>query len=146
MRVSDVLRSKAAARGASVVTVSPDAPVADLVHLLATHGIGCLVVSRDGREVVGMVSERDVVRRLNEGRTVTGHQVAAIMSTDLHTCSPDDSVTDLMRVMTDHRVRHVPVLVDGELVGIVSIGDVVKHRIEQLEFERDQLEGYVHGP
>lgn len=143
MRVSDVLRTKLTQ---SVVTVSPEAPVSELVTLLAAHGVGALVVSRDGREVVGMVSERDVVRRLNEGRTVLGHLVAAIMSTDVHACSPDDSVTELMQVMTNHRVRHVPVVVDDALVGIVSIGDVVKHRIEQLEFERDQLSEYVQHP
>lgn len=143
MRVSDVVRTKAVQ---AVVTVSPDAPVSELVQLLAVHDIGCLVVSRDGATIEGMVSERDVVRRLNEGRTVLGHTVDSIMSRDVHTCSPDDSVTELMQVMTTQRVRHVPVCdADGALLALVSIGDVVKQRIGELEFERDQLEGYVQA-
>nr|WP_246283910.1 CBS domain-containing protein [Nocardioides perillae] len=127
-----------------VVTVSPDAGVRDLLTLLAEHDVGALVVSRDGRRVEGIVSERDVVRHLHRDGTVVHNTVAAIMTADVHTCPPDTPVDDLMRTMTARRVRHVPVVDDGLLVGIVSIGDVVKSRIDQLEFERDQLDSYVH--
>jgi CBS domain-containing protein len=141
MRISDVLRSKATRE---VVTVPPDAGVRTLLALLAEHRIGALVVSRDGTTVEGIVSERDVVRRLHEDGTVVDATVGAIMTPQVHTCSPEAAVDDLMRTMTERRIRHVPVVDAGRLVGIVSIGDVVKHRIDQLEFERDQLDSYVH--
>ena len=153
MRIRDVLTAKtadAAGPGATrpigVVTVSPEAPVRGLVALLAEHGVGALVVSTDGTTVEGIVSERDVVRRLGRDADVLDSPTSAIMTagSEVRTCSPADTVDDLMRLMTEHRVRHVPVLEDGRLVGIVSIGDVVKHRIDELQFERDQLDSYVH--
>ncbi len=142
MRINDVIRRK----GADVVTVKPDASVSDLLDLLSRHGIGALVVSGDGRAVEGIVSERDVVRHLQvRGASVLEASVAEIMTAEVSTCAPEDDVESLMRVMTDLRVRHIPVVVDGALHGIVSIGDVVKHRIDELQTERDQLVGYLNG-
>ncbi len=141
MRVSDVLKSKSGA----LVTLSPDATVRDLVGLLAEHNIGAVIVSDDHDPVAGIVSERDVVRGLVSGTAILDSLVADIMTTTVKTAAPADSVNDLMRIMTEHRIRHVPVVVDGQLKGIVSIGDVVKSRIGELEFERDQLESYVHA-
>lgn len=140
MRISDVLRSKSRA----VVTVAPDATLRDLVALLAEHNIGAVVVSSDASPVAGIVSERDVVRALVSGTEILDGLVRDIMTTDVRSAAPTDSVDDLMRIMTEHRIRHVPVVVKGDLEGIVSIGDLVKSRIGQLEFERDQLESYVH--
>jgi len=140
MRISDVLRSKSS----DLVTLSPDATVRDLVDLLAEHNIGAVIVGDDANPVSGIVSERDVVRGLVSGTTILESLVADIMTTTVKTAAPSDSVDDLMRIMTEHRIRHVPVVVDGQLKGIVSIGDVVKSRIGELEFERDQLESYVH--
>lgn len=141
MRISDVLRGKAK----TVVTTSPDTTVVDLLSLLAEHNVGALVVL-EGGSVAGIVSERDVVRRLHEfGSDLLQQPLREIMTTHVTTCQPDDTVDDLMRVMTDKRIRHVPVVVNAELVGIVSIGDVVKHRIGELEQERQQLEAYVVG-
>jgi CBS domain-containing protein len=140
MRISDVIRRK----GGEVVTVAPDASVRALLDLLAQHRIGAVVVSQDGSTVAGIVSERDVVRHLQvSGAQALDLAVDQIMTREVRTCSPDDGLEDLMRVMTDARVRHVPVVVDGALTGIISIGDVVKHRIDELQVERDQLVGYL---
>jgi CBS domain-containing protein len=140
MRIADVLRSK----GATVVTVTPDMTVRDLVAMLAEHRIGATVVSADGGTVDGIVSERDVVRALAaRGAAVLSERVADIMTAEVRTCKPDASVNDLMRTMTEGRFRHVPVVVEGRLSGIVSIGDVVKTRIGELETERESLERYI---
>jgi len=141
MRISEVLRSKPSDL---VVTIAPDATVRELVDLLAEHNVGALVVSADGTSVDGIVSERDVVRRLREAPDLLDLTVASIMTEAVHRCTPDQPVTDLMVLMTDHRIRHVPVVEDNRLVGIISIGDVVKSRIGELEFERDQLDRYLH--
>jgi CBS domain-containing protein len=113
--------------------------------MLAQHNIGALVVSHDGSSVDGIVSERDVVRRLGQDESVLDAQVSSIMSADVATCDGHQSTDDLMALMTARRFRHVPVVEDDRLVGIVSIGDVVKSRMADLEFERDQLDSYVHG-
>lgn len=128
-----------------VVTISPDAGVRELIAALAEHNVGALIVSTDGESVDGIVSERDVVRHLHHDGTVINNIVRAIMTEGVETCEPDTAVDALMKVMTDHRIRHVPVVEGSRLVGIISIGDVVKHRIDQLEFERDQLDSYVRG-
>ncbi len=142
MRITEVLRHK----GATVVTISPDRTVRELLALLGEHRIGALVVSEDGRHVAGIVSERDIVRRLpSDGDGVLDSPVASIMTVDVYSCSREDSVEDLMAAMTDRRIRHMPILVDGELVGIVSIGDLVKHRLAELQAERDQLTAYITG-
>ncbi|WP_091449667.1 CBS domain-containing protein [Actinokineospora iranica] len=139
MRIADVLRGK----GAEVATVGPDSTVTDLLAELARHNVGALVVA-DGGEVVGIVSERDIVRRLAErGADLLAVPVSDIMTTSVVTCGPDDSVDSLAATMTERRIRHMPVVADGELAGIVSIGDVVKSRISQLETDRDQLQSYI---
>ncbi|MBE1877148.1 CBS domain-containing protein [Myceligenerans pegani] len=142
MRVTEALRRK----GVSVVTISGDRSVRELLALLAEHRIGAVVVSDDGARVDGIVSERDVVRRLHtEGDGVLDGTVAQIMTAEVHTCGPEATLDELMPLMTEHRVRHVPVLVDDRLAGIVSIGDVVKHRIAEVQAERDQLTDYITG-
>jgi CBS domain-containing protein len=141
MRINEVLQNKTTTE---VVTISPDATVRDLVALLAEHNVGALIVSTDGTSVDGIVSERDVVRRLNDEDGVLDSVVSAIMTTSVETTEPESLLEDLMKTMTDRRIRHVPVVSQGRLTGIISIGDVVKHRIGQLEFERDQLDSYLH--
>jgi len=141
MRIRDVVAAKP---DHTVVTIAPDATVRDLVALLAEHNVGALVVSADGAQVDGIVSERDVVRRLHLDPEVLSAQVEQIMTSDVHTCESTQSLDDLMNAMTQRRIRHVPVVDDGVMVGIVSIGDVVKHKINALQFERDQLDSYVH--
>jgi CBS domain-containing protein len=141
MRINEVLATKPIQ---DVITVSPDATVRELVALLAEHNVGALVVC-EGERVAGIVSERDVVRKLKDDESVLDRPVSTIMTSEVQTCTPDQRVNDLMQVMTAGRFRHIPVLDDGRLVGIVSIGDVVKHRMNELEFERDQLDSYVHS-
>ncbi|MGY2702646.1 MULTISPECIES: CBS domain-containing protein [unclassified Nocardioides] len=141
MRIGDVLQAKPSRE---VVTIRPDTGVRELLAQLAEHNIGALIVSSDGTSVEGIVSERDVVRHLHSDGTVINNTVRAIMTDVVETCDEDTPVDELMKVMTDRRIRHVPVVHDGRLTGIISIGDVVKHRIVQLEFERDQLDSYVH--
>jgi CBS domain-containing protein len=142
MRIGDLLRNKPRHE---VITISPEASVRELIALLAEHNVGALIVSADGTSVDGIVSERDVVRRLVEHDEVLQGSVSSIMTSSVETVEEQDLVDDLMKTMTAHRIRHVPVVTDGRLTGIISIGDVVKHRIDQLEFERDQLDHYVHG-
>lgn len=140
MRIRDVLRHK----GDKVITVEPTETVESLIRMLDEHHIGAMVVSTDGHSVLGIVSERDVVRRLHaDGPALLELTVNDIMTSDVHTCVPTDAVDDLMRQMTEQRVRHIPVLDGDALVGIVSIGDVVKHRIDELTSERDHLEAYI---
>jgi CBS domain-containing protein len=142
MRISDVLRVK----GERVVTVTPDTEVARLIAVLAEHRIGAVVVSREGSTVDGIVSERDIVRALAaRGAAVLTEPVSAIHTAEVHTVAPEAELADVERVMTERRFRHVPVLVDGALRGIVSIGDVVKKRIDELEDERSTLAGYITG-
>ena len=136
MDVERILRSK----GATVVTIRPDATVADLVHGLREAKIGAMVVSEDGWHVDGIVSERDVVRGLAErGPGVLDLTVSEVMTRDVATCSPHDSVKAVMAEMTLRRVRHLPVVLDGTLRGIVSIGDVVKNRLDEMETETGVL-------
>ncbi len=141
MRIREIVAAKPSQ---GVVTVSPQATVRDLLALLADNNVGALVVSTDGTTVDGIVSERDVVRRMHADPDVLSAEVSSIMTADVHTCDPDSDLDEMMGVMTERRIRHVPVVADGALVGIVSIGDVVKHKISSLQFERDQLDSYVH--
>ncbi|MCW2814209.1 MAG: histidine kinase [Nocardioides sp.] len=141
MRIGEILEAKSTR---DVVTIRPDAGVRELLALLAEHNIGAVVVTSDGTTLEGIVSERDVVRRLHSDGTVVDNTVAAIMTTAVETCGPDDDLDEVMATMTARRFRHVPVVADGTVAGIVSIGDVVKHKIGQLQFERDQLDSYVH--
>jgi CBS domain-containing protein len=142
MRISEVLAQKSIP---GVITITPESTVRDLLALLAEHNVGAVIVSPDGTEVEGMVSERDVVRRLNDGDdAILDGPVSHIMTSVVHTCEPHHQIEELMQVMTEHRVRHVPILKDGKLSGMISIGDVVKARIAHLEFERDQLGNYLY--
>ena len=142
MRIHDILSNK----GFDVIHIPPDASVLRLVELLREHNLGAVVVSTDGSTIDGIVSERDVIRELAGGADFLASPVSSIMTTDVHTCTREDSVQSLMSQMTDRRIRHLPVVDPrGALTGIVSIGDLVKSQIAQLEFERDQLEGYVSG-
>jgi CBS domain-containing protein len=142
MRVKDVLARK----GDAVVTIRPDATCRDLLEVLARHNIGAAVVSPDGRAVAGIVSERDVVRSLHaRGPAVLDGPVSRIATSRVETCGPGDPLDGLRETMTGRRVRHIPVVRDGLLVGIVSIGDVVKSTISQLETERQHLIDYVQS-
>lgn len=130
-------------KGSAVTTVSPGDAVTVVLRHIAEDNVGALPVVDAGR-LVGIVSERDVVRRLHrDGGALLVARVADVMTADVVTCSPDDGVGELAMIMTERRVRHLPVLVDGELAGIVSIGDLVKARIDMLEQEREQLESYI---
>ena len=141
MRIADVLRNK----GTAVATVHPTATVTQLIGELTRHNVGALPVV-DGGRLIGIVSERDVVRQLHSGgAALLQMTVAEIMTPNVTTCSPSDSVADLAAIMTARRFRHLPVVVDGELTGIVSIGDLVKARIDLLESERAQLQSYIAG-
>jgi CBS domain-containing protein len=139
VRIADVLKNK----GAAVQTVAPDMTVGDLLDGLVTRNIGAMVVVGPGGPV-GIVSERDVVRKLHEfGVDLLGRSVGEIMTTQVITCKPTDSVDSLSALMTTNRVRHVPVVENGRLAGIVSIGDVVKTRMEELQTQQEQLEAYI---
>jgi CBS domain-containing protein len=140
VRISTLLENK----GSAVATIRGDATVAEAVDELSRNRVGALVVSADGQTIDGIVSERDVVRTLSErGESVLQELVSSIMSSTVHTCSPDDDTESLMRIMTERRIRHVPVVDGGRLSGIVSIGDVVKDRIEELEKNKTELIEYI---
>ena len=142
MRVAVLLNRKSA----EVVTIPPDATLTAAADLLARHDIGALVVSSDGRTVAGIVSERDIVRQLARyGADRLGATVAEAMTAAVITCQRDTTVDDLMATMTMRRVRHVPVVEHGELAGIISIGDVVKSRLDELELQAQALQEYVGG-
>jgi len=141
MRISRILETK----GTFVATVSPDCLVSDLLATLAEHRIGAVLVVENGHDIRGMVSERDVVRALNtDGVDALARSVSSLMTELVATCTPSASIEEIAVMMTENRVRHVPVLDDeGELLGIVSIGDVVKARIDQLEHDRKNLIDYI---
>ena len=136
MRVEQILHDK----GGQVETIRPDAKVLMAVHRLRMHNVGALVVTRDGARVEGVLSERDIVRGLARyGGELLDMSVVAVMSRGLPVCSPQDSLTSVMGQMTRTRNRHVPVVENGRLCGIVSVGDVVKHRLGELELETNVL-------
>ena len=141
MKIADILRHK----GSDVLTTTPDAAVSELISLLASKKIGALVVV-DGETVAGIVSERDVVRCLHEGGAgILDGTVSSLMTAAVHTCALGDDIDTVANTMTERRIRHMPVIEDGSLVGIVSIGDVVSSRMRQLEQDRGQLEQYITG-
>jgi CBS domain-containing protein len=143
VQISQLLRHK----GREVATIDGAETVRAALEVLADKGIGAIVVSSDGRSIDGIISERDVARGLHtHGAGLLAQPVSSVMTAQVHTCSPHMSVHDLARTMTDHRVRHVPVVEDDALVGIVSIGDVVKARLDELEEERKQLVDYIQSP
>jgi CBS domain-containing protein len=145
MNISDILRHKPDHSGAEVITIAPSGSVTELLTLLARHKIGALVVN-DGDTVVGIVSERDVVRGLHDqGADLLQASVADIMTSTVVSSRTTDDVDSVATTMTDRRIRHMPVIDDGKLVGLVSIGDVVSSRMRQLEQDRGQLEQYITG-
>lgn len=140
MIVDAILRAK----GAKVETARPDWTVLQAVQKLTEVGVGALVVSADNRNIDGIISERDVMRQIaNGGTAILDKTVEDVMVRDVFTCTRTDTVDHLMTVMTDRRIRHLPVVEDGSLVGIVSIGDVVKRRIEETEYEAQALRQYI---
>ena len=140
MRINEVLKRKTLD---GVVTISPDATVRELIGLLAEHNVGALIVSTDGSSVDGIVSERDVVRRLRDGAELLDGAVHSIMTSEVHTCELDHDLDSLMSLMTERRIRHLPVVENGALRGLGSIGDVVKGRLSELEAETQHLTDYI---
>jgi CBS domain-containing protein len=136
-----------ATKGREVVSLRSDASVADAVRMLRDRRIGAVIVSDDdGATASGILSERDVVRALaDEGASALDRTVAAVMTAEVHTCEPGATLEDLMEAMTARRIRHIPVVSDGCLVGVVSIGDVVKHRVGELATEAQTLHEYVQA-
>ncbi|MEQ1787690.1 MAG: CBS domain-containing protein [Acidimicrobiales bacterium] len=133
-------------KGREVATVLPEATVRAAAQALADVNVGALVVSPDGSTLVGIVSERDIVRRLAvDGPDLLDQPVSSLMKAEVHTCSGADTIDQMMHLMSEHRIRHLPVLADGVLAGIISIGDVVKTRVDELETEKDQLVDYIRG-
>jgi len=143
MLVSQILKSKP---GEGVITVAPDATVAEAVKVLSERRIGALIVSPDGRQVAGILSERDVVRELGrQGTACLAARVDALMTAKLVTCSRNEPTDAVLQKMTDGRFRHMPVMEGDEMVGLISIGDVVKARLGELSAEKDALEGMIKG-
>jgi CBS domain-containing protein len=142
MQISDILHHK---QSDQVWTVPQDATVRELLALLAEHHIGAAIVASPD-EVEGIISERDIVRRLHtDGADILDTEVSMLMTRDVISCAPSDSVNAVATLMTEQRIRHLPVVDNGALVGVVSIGDVVSSRIRELQTDRDQLEQYITG-
>lgn len=142
MNVETILRNK----GNRVTTIRSDATIGDAVESLHRHGIGALVVSDDGGRVDGILSERDIVAALaGDGTNLLSRPVAEVMTRTVLTCEPQDTVAELMAEMTNRRIRHFPVIENGKLCGIISIGDVVKNRLDEVEFEASSLRSFIAG-
>ncbi|MBT4985805.1 MAG: CBS domain-containing protein [Ilumatobacter sp.] len=143
MNVQSIL----AAKGNAVAKIAATSTLSEAVAALRDHGIGALVVSADGNNIDGILSERDVVRSIASHGDDTMHlTVGSAMSSNVITCAPADSIDTLMEMMTERRIRHLPVLaLDGAIAGIISIGDVVKYRLVELENENSQLHDYIDG-
>jgi CBS domain-containing protein len=140
MNVESILKTK----GSNVVTIAPDETVVRALSILEAHEIGALVVSADRIRVQGILSERDIVRGLDwRGRELLDVRGSEVMTSEVYVCEPDDTVAELMSQMTERRIRHLPVVVDGKLKGIVSIGDVVKNRLGEIESETEALREYI---
>jgi len=140
VKVADILRAK----GSAVMTVRPTDTIVMLAHRLKLERVGAMIVSRDGETIDGIISERDITHGISEhGAELPGLQVADLMTKAVVTCSPDDTIADIARIMTGRRVRHLPVKEHGRLAGVVSVGDVVKHRIDEMEMEANVLRDYA---
>lgn len=143
MRVIQIMRSKP---DATVVTITPGAKVSEAARLLSEKRIGAVIVSPDGRTLTGILSERDIVRELGRrGADCLDDTVEAIMTANPVGCTKDDESDQVFQKMTDGRFRHLPVLEDGRMIGLISIGDVVKCRLSELAMEKDALEGMIMG-
>ena len=142
MDVETILHSK----GRAVATIRPDETVGAAVEALVSGNIGALVASQDGEAVDGIISERDIVHALaRHGAALLAQTVAEVMTRSVVTCDPTESVAELMAEMTNRRIRHLPVVRDGRLCGIVSIGDVVKNRLDEIEYEARSLRSFIAG-
>lgn len=139
MRVSEVIKRK----GPGAVTVAPTATISEVVRLLADYRIGAIIVLNEDK-LTGIVSERDIVRFVRESGD-PGEPVSKIMTSGVTSCGPEDDLAYLATIMTNRRIRHLPVVEDGKVVAIMSIGDVVKGRLDELKAERDDLENYIQG-
>lgn len=143
MLVSHILKAKPTD---GVVTISPEATVADAANLLSTKRIGSIVVSSDGKSAAGILSERDIVREIGKrGPTCLSESVSSMMTADLVTCTSSDTADQILSRMTEGRFRHMPVVEDGAMIGLITIGDVVKSRLTELAMEKDALEGMIMG-
>jgi CBS domain-containing protein len=143
MLVSQILKSKPSG---GVITIAPGATVGEAVELLSSRRIGAVIVSVDGSHAAGILSERDVVREMGKhGAVLLGQRVDTIMTAKLIGCGPTDQTDTVLQKMTDGRFRHMPVMEGGLMVGLISIGDVVKARLEELAAEKDALEGMIKG-
>lgn len=141
MKVKDILRSTKK----DVVTAVPQTCVIELLSILTEHNIGAVVISETGQDIVGIVSERDIIRALDRiGSDVLAEPAVAVMSGDVITCGPQQSTETIGQIMTTHRIRHVPVIDEDGLMGLVSIGDIVNSRIVELTSERDDLVSYIN--
>jgi CBS domain-containing protein len=142
MDVETILRNK----GPAVATIRPDDTVGAAIEALVSRNIGALVASQDGEAVDGIISERDIVHALaRHGVALLALSVAEVMTRSVVTCDPTESVAELMAEMTNRRIRHLPVVRDGRLCGIVSIGDVVKNRLDEIEYEARSLRSFIAG-
>jgi CBS domain-containing protein len=142
MHVATILRDK----GSEIVTTTPERTIADTARLLDEHKIGAVIVLDGDGAVAGVLSERDIVRGIaRHGERALSMQVRELMTSEVVVCKPEDTVQEIMALMTVRRVRHVPVMQDGRLSGIISIGDVVKHRLGEIEMEAESLRAYVQG-
>ncbi|HEX4184626.1 MAG TPA: CBS domain-containing protein [Stellaceae bacterium] len=142
MNVETILHNK----GRAVATIRPDDTVGAAIEALVSRNIGALVASDDGERVDGIISERDIVRALaSRGSGLLSLSVAEVMTRGVITCDPTESVSELMAEMTNRRIRHLPVVQDGRLCGIVSIGDVVKNRLDEIEYEAKSLRSFIAG-
>jgi CBS domain-containing protein len=141
-----LIRQILAGKGSDVVTTRPDATVTEVARLLKAKRIGAVVVTDADEELCGIISERDLACGLaDHGADLLGMRVDDVMTREISTCSPDDGIDRLMRQMTEGRFRHLPVVEDGRMIGIISIGDVVKHRLQELEHEAHMLHDYISG-
>jgi len=142
MTVAHILQSK----GSDVISVSPTAAILEVADVLTEHKIGAVFVMGDGDKLVGIISERDIVRALAQrGSELAGSKVSEYMTSELITCAPDATIDQIMSLMTQGRVRHLPVLDKGKLCGMISIGDIVKRRIAEVEFEAEEMKRYIAG-
>ena len=143
MLVQHILASKASDR---VVTIEPEALLSDAAQVLAAERIGTLIVTEDGKTVAGVLSERDIVRELGKrGSGCMADRVSDIMTRKIVTCTRKETAVDVMRKMTEGRFRHMPVVEDGVLIGIVTLGDVIKSRLDELAMENESLEEMIKG-
>jgi len=142
MNVETILRTK----GRAVETIRPGETVGAAIDMLVSRNIGALVASEDGEKVEGIISERDIIHALTRhGPHLLSLSVSEVMTRPVVTCDPAESVGELMAEMTSRRIRHLPVVQDGRLCGIVSIGDLVKNRLDEIEYEASSLRSFIAG-